>query len=55
MPITKNCSVGEMYIKIKEMRASEIKHIKTSSEMKERCQLLSRLNSELRLWWHLEK
>lgn len=48
MRISKNCTAGEMYVKMKDTYAEGIKTIKTSSEMKEHCKLLSELNSELK-------
>lgn len=47
--ISKNCTAGEMYAKMKDTYANGIKTVKTSSEMKEHYELLSKFNSELKL------
>ncbi len=45
--ISKNCTAGEMYLRIKDTYVRGIKTVKTSSEMKEYYALLLEFNSDL--------
>lgn len=47
--ISKKCTEGEMYAKMKDTYTNGTMTVKISSEMKEHYKLLSKFNSELKL------